>query len=163
MKIKPELAVLVSIVIVVAGVLGSWALDWWQTESDKIPQRLDIAPGEDAQTAAYDPADIRGSYTLGEISKLFGIPLDELAGAFIVSPDKAEGFKVKELEGIFTDKASEVGTSSLRLFVAWYKGLPFERKEESFLPEPAAAILRDKAELSPEQAAYLDSHTYRLP
>ena len=47
----------------------------------------------------------------------------------------------------------------MRLFVAWYKGLPYELSEDSFLPAPAVQILRDKAELTPEQKAYLDTHT----
>ena len=158
MKIKPQTTVFVSILLVLAGILGSWVLGWWQTESEKIPQRLETlsAAGEEA---AYDPADIRGSYTLEEISTLFEIPLEELAAAFAVDQGSAAGFKVKDLETIYTDPDSEVGTSSMRLFVAWYKGLPYELKEDSFLPAPAAVLLREKAALSEEQLAYLDSHT----
>ena len=158
MKIKPQTAIIASILFVAAGIAGSMALGWWQTESDKIPQRLETvtAAGEEA---AYDPADIRGSYTLMEISSLFEIPLDDLAAAFSVEQDKAAAFKVKELETIYTDPESEVGTSSMRLFVAWYKGLPYELSEDSFLPAPAAEILRDKAELTPEQEEYQDTHT----
>ena len=158
MKIKPQIAVFASIIFVIAGILGSMALGWWQTESDKIPQRLDTAavPGEEA---AYDPADIRGSYTLNEISSLFQIPLEELAAAFGIKQDEAAEFKVKGLETIYTDPEKEVGTSSVRLFVAWYKGLPYELKEDSFLPAPAARILRDKAGLTSEQEEYLNTHT----
>ena len=158
MKIKPQTTVFVSILLVLAGILGSWALGWWQTESEKIPQRLETlsAAGEEA---AYDPADIRGSYTLEEISTLFEIPLEELAAAFAVDQGSAAGFKVKDLETIYTDPDSEVGTSSMRLFVAWYKGLPYELKEDSFLPAPAVEILRGKANLTPEQEEYLAGHT----
>ena len=158
MKLKPQTTVIASILFVVAGILGSMALGWWQTESSKVPQRLETtaAAGEEA---AYDPADIRGSYTLTEISDLFEIPLEELATAFAIEQDKAAAFKVKELETIYTDPASEVGTSSMRLFVAWYKALPFELKEDSFLPAPAVQILREKAQLSLEQEEYLAAHT----
>ncbi|MHC1787807.1 MAG: hypothetical protein AB9880_12190 [Christensenellales bacterium] len=158
MKIKPQIAVLASILFVVAGILGSMALGWWQTESNKVPDRLAAAsaPGEEA---AYDPADIRGSYTLTEISRLFEIPLEELAKAFAIEEEEAAAFKVKELETLYKDPDKEVGTSSMRLFVAWYKGLPYELKEESFLPAPAAAILREKAALTAEQRDYLDLHT----
>ena len=119
MKIKPQTAVIASILFVVAGILGSMALGWWQTESDKTPQRLETlsAAGEEG---ACDPAGIRGSFTLTEISTLFEIPLEELASAFAVDQSSAAGFKVKELETIYTDHDSEVGTSSMRLFVAWY-------------------------------------------
>ena len=162
MKLKPQTTVIFSILFVLAGILGSWALGWWQTESDKTPQLLEVA-GDTGEAAAYDPADIKGSYTLGEISTLFQIPLTDLAGAFNIETVGADAFKVKELETIYTDKDSEVGTSSMRLFVAWYKGLPFERKEESFLPAPAVGLLREKAALTPEQGDYLDSHTYTAP
>ena len=158
MKIKPQTAVISSVLFVVAGIAVSMALGWWQTESDKIPQRLETvtAAGEEA---TYDPADIRGSYKLTEISSLFDIPLDELTAAFAIEQDKAAAFKVKELETIYTDPQTEVGTSSMRLFVAWYKGLPYELSEDSFLPAPAVQILRDKAELTPEQEEYLNTHT----
>jgi hypothetical protein len=158
MKIKPQTAVFASILFVVAGILGSMALGWWQTESTKVPQRLEtVAPA--GEKAAYDPADIRGSYTLTEISNVFEIPLEELAAAFSIDQGSAAVFKVKELETIYTDPASEVGTASMRLFVAWYKGLPFELKEDSFLPAPAVEILREKAKMTPEQEAYLNMHT----
>ncbi len=165
MKVKPQATVFFSILFVLAGILGSWALGWWQTESNKVPPRLegvgisgeaDAAAGE---ALAYDPEGIKGSFTFGEISTLYGIPLEDLADAFMVDRVTAEEFKVKELETVF-GKDSEVGTSSVRLFVAWYKGLPFERKEESFLPAPAVAILRQKAALSGEQAEYLEAHIY---
>lgn len=162
MKLKPLATVIISTLLVIAGILGSWALGWWQTESEKVPRRLDIVAAE-GESGAYNPADIRGSYTLGEISSLFEVPLGDLAQAFHVQQDKAETFKVKELETIFTDKDSEVGTSSVRLFVAWYKNLPFERKEESFLPAPAVEILQQKAPLTAEQQEYLSSHTFTLP
>lgn len=162
MKLKPQTTVIFSIIFVLAGILGSWALGWWQTESDKTPQRLEVV-SEAGEAGAYDPADIRGSFTLGEISELYQIPLEDLAGAFAVPTSGAASFKVKELETIYIDKESEIGTSSMKLFAAWYKGLPYELKEESFLPAPAASILLEKAALTPEQEEYLASHTYTTP
>ena len=158
MKLKPQATVFFSILLVLAGILGSWALGWWQTDSGKTPQRLETlnAMGE---AGAYDPADIRGSYTLSEINNLYEVPLEDLADAFTVERSRASGFKLKDFETLFPDPDSEIGTSSMKLFVAWYKGLPYELKEESFLPAPAAAILREKAPLSQEQHAYQDSHT----
>lgn len=158
MKLKPQTAIIASILFVVAGILGSMALGWWQTESDKTPQRLETATAT-GESGAYDPADIRGSYTLAEISDLFEVPLEELATAFAIEQGSVAGFKVKELETIYTDPQSEVGTASMRLFIAWYKGLPFEMKEDSFLPAPAVEILREKTELTPEQVEYLNTHT----
>lgn len=162
MKLKPQTAVIASVLFVVAGILGSMALGWWQTESDKVPQRLETAAAS-GEAGAYDPADIRGSYTLGEISSFFEIPVEELASAFVIGQGDAAAFKVKELETIYTDPASEVGTSSIRLFVAWYRGLPYELKEDSFLPAPATQILREKAQLTLEQEEYLETHTLAAP
>ena len=53
MKLKPQTTVFFSLLLVLAGILGSWALGWWQTESDKVPQRLEITSetGEVALTA----------------------------------------------------------------------------------------------------------------
>ncbi len=170
MRIRPQTAVIASILFVVAGIIGSVALGWWQTESNKIPPILqtpattDVTrPGETgapaSETVTYDPAGIKGSFTFGEVSRLYGIPLEDLADAFVVDRAAAEAFKVKELETIYIDKDSEVGTSSMRLFVAWYKGLPYVMKEDSFLPAPAAEILRGRASLTPEQEEYLNTHT----
>ena len=181
MRIKPTAAVIFSVIFVIAGILGSAALGWWQTTSNKIPPRLEVAAlpaqaaaaGEAAPAgapvdagkaaalaqAAYDPAGIKGSFTFGEVAALYEVPLEDLADAFGVDRARAEGFKVKELETIYP-KGSEVGTSSVRLFVAWYKGLPFTRKEESILPGRAVEILREKAALTQEQAEYLEGHTY---
>ncbi len=158
MKLKPQTTVVFSILFVLAGILVSWALGWWQTESDKTPERLEAAT-ETGEAGAYDPADIRGSYTLEEISRFYGVPLEDLADAFTVDRGRAAAFKVKDLETVFPDPESEVGTSSMKLFVAWYKGLPYELKEESFLPAPATAILREKAALTPEMEEYLTTHT----
>ena len=91
--------------------------------------------------------------------------MDNVLPCCCVGPNQipnAEAFKVKELETIFPDKDSEVRTSSVRLFTAWYKGLPYEMKEESFLPGPAVAILQEKAILDQMQQSYLDTHTYKV-
>jgi hypothetical protein len=72
--------------------------------------------------------------------------------------DPAE-FQVKTLEAQFAGQPVEIGTLSVRLFVAAYKGLPFEHTDEIFLPAEAVEILKEKAYLSPEMVAYLASHT----
>ena len=163
MKIRPQTAIVLSILFVLAGILGSWALGWWQTQTDRTPQRLESQRLEDmtspSQAGGYDPDDIRGSYTFEDINRFYEVPLADLAAAFTVDTDRAAGFKVKDFETIFPDPDGEIGTSSMKLFVAWYKGLPYELKEESFLPAPAAAILREKAEITLEQEEYLNTHT----
>ena len=53
-------------------------MGWWQTESTK--EAAVFTSGEFAGQA--NPADIRGSYTFGDVEKNFGIPAALLAQAF---------------------------------------------------------------------------------
>ena len=57
---------------------------------------------------------------------------------------------------------AEIGTASVRLFVAFYKGMPYDLSTDTYLPESAAVILRAR-NLSSEQAAYLAAHTVPNP
>ena len=147
------LAVLV-VVILFGGILLSSSLGVWSTETSK--QAAAFTTGE--FTGQANPADIRGSYTLADIEKNFGISLDILVKAFGIQTDDPAGFTIKELETLFADSPVEIGTSSVRLFVAFYKGLPFDLSTEIFLPKSAVDMLVDKP-LSAEQKAYLQTHT----
>jgi hypothetical protein len=138
------------------GILLSIALGEWTTISTKEP--LKFTEGDAA--GEYNPADIRGSYTFGDISELFDIPLDDLAVAFRVTDPDVAAVSVKTLEEKFVDLGVDLGTSSVRLFVALYKGLPFDLSgEDTYLLAEATELLKLKASLSPEQLAYLESHT----
>lgn len=149
---KPLAALLV--VILFGGIFFSSAMGWWQTESTK--QAAKITSGEFAGQA--NPADIRGSYTFGDVEKNFGIAPAVLAEAFGVESDDPAAFAVKGLEELYAASAQEVGTASVRLFVAFYKGMPYDLSTDIYLPESAAALLRTR-NLSSEQAAYLAAHT----
>ena len=50
----------------------------------------------------------------------------------------------------------------MQLFVAFYSGLPFEIDDEIYLPESAANILKEKANLTSEQIDYLAGHTLQV-
>lgn len=148
--------------VIFGGVLLTSAFGWWQTESTKEPVKYESgdAAGE------YNPVDIRGSYTFGEISALFEIPYEDLAAAFRL-PEDADPAVIacKDLEEMYLELANagtEIGTASVRLFVSFYRGLPYEPDEETFLLRPAAQILKRKAALTEEQLAYLDAHTVDL-
>jgi len=155
MKIKSATLGILVLGIVFGGILMSSAMDLWITESTKIPDKIVV----DGAKEAYDPTDIKGSYTFGEVSKLFDIPLEDMASAFDLPKEiDASTFKNKELETIYADQELEVGTGSVRLFVALYKGLPYEIAEETYLLSNAIEILKEKANLTQDQIAYLDSH-----
>lgn len=165
MKLKPWMALAASTAFVVAGIAVTMVTGLWQTESDKTPRKLADAPvaeastDADAGTAAYDPADIRGSYTFGEISTLYGIPLADMARAFGLSDAEAEAFQTKTLEKRFTDAAEEIGTASVRLFARLYLGLPVADTETAWLPRSAADVLAERGNLTETQTAYLAEHT----
>jgi len=146
------------VVILFGGIIFSTAMGWWQTESTKEP--MTFTEGE--FTGLSNPADIRGSYTFGDIEKSFGIPSTVLAQAFIVATDSPSAFAVKGLEEMYAASEFEVGTASVRLFVAFYNGLPFDLSTDMYLPENAAALLKERT-LTPERLAYLDSHTVPNP
>ncbi len=140
--------------ILFGGIFFSSAMGWWQTESTK--EAAKITSGEYAGQA--NPADIRGSYTLGDVDKNFAVPAAVLAEAFGVTDSNPAAFAVKGLEGMYANSGQEVGTASVRLFVALYKGMPYDLSTDIYLPESAATLLRAR-NLTGEQAAYLAKHT----
>jgi hypothetical protein len=155
LKSKPLAALVV--VIFFGGIFVSTALGWWQTESTK--EAAVFTSGDFAGQA--NPADIRGSYTFGDVEKNFGIPAVLLAEAFGVGGGDPAAFQVKSLEAMYADSPQEIGTASVRMFVAFYQALPFDLSADIYLPESAAALLRERP-LGSEQAAYLTAHTVIL-
>ena len=156
MTINSKTLAALVVTILFGGILISAQLGWWQTESSKVAAIF--TEGEFAGQA--NPADIRGSYTFGDVEKNFGVPASLLSQAFNVSTDPAD-FQVKNLEGTATESGVEIGTASVRLFVAFYKNLPFDLSTDIYLPEGAAALLKQQA-LTAEQSAYLETHTAKL-
>jgi hypothetical protein len=64
------------------------------------------------------------------------------------------------LEAMYLDSDYEIGTNSVRLFVAYYLGLPFDTAgQEIYIPQPATEILLKNATLTPEQLTYIQSHS----
>lgn len=151
---KP-LAILI-VLIMFGGILFSNGMGWWSTVSSKVPAAY--TEGEFAGQA--NPADIRGSYTLGDIEKNFDISAALLTQAFAVQTDDPAAYQVKNLETQYAESQVEIGTSSVRLFVAFYKGLPFDLSTDIYLPETAVNLLQERP-LTPEQSAYLAAHIAR--
>ncbi len=143
-------------ILMFGGIGISSAFGWWQTESTKEPAKY--TEGEFAGEA--NPADIRGSYTFGDIANSFDVTPGILARAFQVTAASPESFAIKELETMYLESGYEIGTNSVRLFVAYYLDLPFDTTgQEIYLPQPATDILLSKATLSPEQLTYIQIYT----
>lgn len=160
MKIKSYIIPIVILVVLFGGIGVSKAADYWSTESKKVPVKY----SEGEAKGSANPADIRGSYSFKDIRANFNIDVEILGKAFLIKDRDINEFKVKELETIFVEekaKGTEVGTSSVRLFVAFYLNLPYEIVEESYLPLPGVEILKERGNLSDERVKYLDSHTIK--
>lgn len=158
MRIKAWVMAAVAVVVFFGGIALSSALGYWKTTSEKIPAV--IQEGENAGQA--DPMDIRGSYTFQNISDNFTIPIEDLAQAFGVTMNPA-GFKCKDLESLYGDLADvEIGTESVRYFVALYKGIPVQDSDAADLPATAAAVLREKATISDIQLEQLAQNTVEI-
>jgi hypothetical protein len=159
MTITARSLTLIIFVTIFGGIAFASAMGWWATESSKVP--VAFAEGEFAGQA--NPADIRGSYTFGDISKSFDVTPAVLAQAFGVQTDDPTAFAVKDLESLYASTDFEIGTTSIRLFVAYYTGLPFDTTgQEIYLPRSATDILLAKNNLTPEQLAYLQKHSVEL-
>jgi hypothetical protein len=156
MKITAKWLAGITFIVIFGGIGITTLLGWWQTESTKVPEKyVEVEYAEE-----YNPADIRGSYSFGDVSRIFEIPLEDLKVAFALPFDDISGLGLNQLEGLFEEAANngmEIGTSSVQLFTAYYKGLPFDAMDE-YLPAPALDILLANTTLSDEQMAYLETH-----
>lgn len=99
---KP-LAVIV-LAVLFAGIAFSTVTGWWVTESTKVP--VTFTEGEFEGEA--NPADIRGSYTFGDIAKSFDVTPEVLAQAFGITAEEPTAFAIKELETIYLDSGYEI-------------------------------------------------------
>jgi hypothetical protein len=158
MTLRSNMLGSIILIIMFGGIFSSSVLNLWNTKNPKTPARIKQGKG----AGSYDPADIRGSNQFWEVSKNFDIPLDILKTAFGLPDDiDATYFVNSDLENYYGDLEGdkEIGNGSVKLFVALYKGLPYELPEDDYLLTPAVEILKNNANLTQEQIDYLDSHT----
>ena len=163
MKLKSLHITIITLAVIFGGILLTSLLGAWKTTNDKVP-----ATFKDGEFAGkYNPADIRGSYTFDDIFNAFEVPVEDLGKAFgVQDPDKYALFQCKELETLYRALAAEgkeVGTGSVRYFVALFTGLPMQVEEDTYLPDIAVDILKAKAKLTKEQIEYLEKHSVTLP
>lgn len=149
---------IVTLIVIFGGIALTAALGYWSTENTKTPRLIESGAG----TGQYNPEDIRGSYTFGEISNLYQIPREVLLEAFgLPMNTDAETFKVKNLETVYEGASVSIGNGSMQMFVALYKGTEVYLGED-FLPKAAVDLIyKNNPNLSEEVKIYLESHTYR--
>src|SRR6056297_1195996 len=140
--------------VFILGIAVSMASGYWSTEANKVP-----AVYVEGETAGlYNPADIRGSYSFGDIETAFGVPAYVIARAFSLEdtgtpPGRILAKDVEDRFGVI--RGYEVGTDSVRLFVARYLDLPFDPEDDTGLPAQALSILREAGVLTPTQESEL--------
>ena len=161
MKIKSRHLAPIILAFFILGIAGTMALNLWNTSKRKEPYRYKSGKF----TGQYDPSDIRGSYTLADINKAFNVPMDDLAEAFgFKDAENPATLTAKDIETTYGEmEGGELGTDSIRLFVSYYKGLPFNPEETTLIPGPAVSILKAKAGLTDEQEEKLKEITISLP
>ena len=159
MKIKQMTMGMLILLIFTLGIVATMSLDLWATTSKKIPVKIE----EGASSGAYNPADIRGSYTFQEIAELYEIDLQVLYSAFDIPPETAgSAIKSKDLEGLFEDTGVEIGNGSVKIFVALYKNLPIVLDDNYLLKQAAELIVEENKNLTEEEKAYLETHTIEI-
>lgn len=161
MKLNSKFLAVIIFIILFGGIAFTTAMNWWQTESDKVPTKF--SQGE--AVGEYNPADIRGSFTFADIVKNFEVPAAELASAFAIETDDPGSVALKDLESVYAGAAAEgyeISTASVRLFVALYTGLPYEIVEQTYLPQPAVDLLVARGNLTDEQLTYITEHSVDL-
>ena len=159
--IKSWVAATAAFVIIFGGIGVAKASDLWATNASKQMSRY-----VQGNSGNFDPSTLRGSLTLGLTADIFGIPLEDLAKAFGVPLEIAADFENKNLETAYDkfleDDEGEIGNHSLKFFVSLYTGAPVNLTESTYLLQPGVEILKEKANLTEEQLAYLEDHTLYL-
>lgn len=163
MKVRSTNLALIVIILIFGSITLSSLLGLWKTTNDKVPAVY--KSGEFA--GQYDPSDIRGSYTFDDIFNTFEVPVEDLGTAFgIKDPSRYSSFQCKELETMYASFAAEgkeIGTGSVRYFVALYKGLPIIVEKDTYLPKSAVEVLKSKAKLTAEQINYIEKYSVDPP
>src|SRR5512138_2657166 len=109
MTLTSKSVVISLFVTIFGGIAFASMMGWWVTESTRVP--VTFTEGEFAGQA--NPADIRGSYTFGDIANSFDVTPEVLSQAFGIQKDNPAAFVVKDLEGMYLASEYEIGTTSV--------------------------------------------------
>lgn len=155
MKIKSSAVLVIVLVIGVGTISVSKAMGIWETQSEKIPDKY-VSEGK--TTGDYKASDIKGSYTFGDVSNLYGIPLAQLATSFHVDKKEAENFKCSELGTVFEESTYEIGVESVRAYVAFYLGQSYDLSADVYFTKEGAEGIKAYGKPTEPQLVYLENH-----
>lgn len=181
MKLNNLALALIILVLLGGGIITTLVLDLWSPkpgeatppvtsmDSNSITSQSDNITGETQAVinfnTPYKPAEIKGTNTFAEISKMFNVPLNDLGNAFgLTSIPNFSALKARELKAIYTNLGPNIKleTESVRIFVSMYTAKPYPYSPTAYLPAPAVTILKQKATLTKEQLTFLDTHTLNV-
>lgn len=147
MKLQNKTLFISIIIIIFGGIIISDNLGFWITGSTKVPRKTEVG--------VYDPGDIRGSYSFDDISNSFNITPEVLAEAFGIITENPNIVQAKDIENLYGDleEGIEIGTGSIKYFVALYCGIPYE--SEDILPLRAIEILYEEGKITDEKREQL--------
>ena len=101
MTLRSKHVVPIVLAVFILGIGGTMIFNLWQTTSSKVPATY--SSGEFA--GEYNPADIRGSYSFGDIEEAFAVPVTALAEAFaVVDTENPAAFLCKSLEELYGEE-----------------------------------------------------------
>lgn len=144
------LSIILTLLVILGGIFVVDQMNLWEPESNKVPMKT--------LSGDYDPGDIRGSYTFGDIEKSFEVTSEVLAIAFGIVSDSPDTFAIKNLEEVYASVSQisssyEIGTSSVRYFVMLYTGIDSDTVEISYLPLSAINLLIEEGKITESHPA----------
>jgi hypothetical protein len=131
-------------VIMFGGIILASSLGWWKTAGGNAAPAT-IKQGDFA--GLHDPADIRGSSSLGTIETYFGVPATLIAQAFGIQASNPRIVTAKFVDTLYGEMVGlngeiiDIGTDAVKLFVARMTGLPYTPEAKTGLPESAIDLL----------------------
>jgi hypothetical protein len=150
MKIKPQIVITIILVILAAGVGYAALSGTWATNSSN-------GNGSGEGNGSGGGNGIRGSSTFAEISSQYEIPEEDMMYAFGVEDMDASTVTPSNLTELYPD--AEIGTGSVRLFVALYLGEEYDLTGDANLLDSGVQMLLERGTLTVEQEKYLELHT----
>lgn len=175
------LAVLV-VGVFVGGILLSQTMGFWSTESRKVARKITTGafagkadPADIRGSYTFQDVEKNFGVPVKVLAQAFGfenekdpasVRAKDLETKFAGSSNTPAGSEPASMAPLESkpqaqtppppqSQALEIGTDSLRAFVAFYVGIPYSVKEGTGLPERAFRILKDSQKLSPDQEANL--------
>jgi hypothetical protein len=158
-KLNAVIMAIIIFIFFVVGIGGSMLFNIWKTQSGKVPITFKDGDFE----GLPNPADIRGSYSFGDIETAFEVPAGDLAKAFGVETwEDKRGFLCKYLEELYLNAVPdhEIGTDSVRFFTSLYTGLPYNPDKATALPEAALELLLKKAKITETRGVEIKDHFF---